>query len=344
MLDVGNLQPGNYTVGIADPSILAMAGAPSPNGTTLPNNPRAVPGAAPGAAAPNQNVAPGNANPGIVPRQPGAGAVQPNAAPRPAGNVRPAPGAAVPQSNIRPSSTGATFIPRTVLAQVADTGASDPSAAASSANPNAGAATGGPITPGSPGSSANPVPGTDPTGPTAGEGLQRVDTPSGNTTNAAINNGTPNTGTGATIQIGTLTVDQSGTGRLQQTVESVRVQDVIGQAIAIYGQSIPANATPPSNLDPTGEPRNVRQPATSAAGVAAQGGRSATNRGAITAGAGTNMPVAAGLIRALSDRPTGTTGATNGAAATGTTAQPALPASQTPAAPQNNIAPATPNP
>ena len=61
-------------------------------------------------------------------------------------------------------------------------------------------------------------------------------------------------GTPMTHQIGTLTVDQSGTGRLQQTVEGVQVQDVVGQAIVLYSSSASANTPLPPNLDAAADP------------------------------------------------------------------------------------------
>jgi hypothetical protein len=61
--------------------------------------------------------------------------------------------------------------------------------------------------------------------------------------------------TAASIPVGTLTVDQSGTGRMQQIVEGVRVQDVIGQAILIHSQGAAGQTTLPPNLDTTADPQ-----------------------------------------------------------------------------------------
>jgi hypothetical protein len=100
-------------------------------------------------------------------------------------------------------------------------------------------------------------------------------------------------------QIGTLTVDQSGTGRMQQVVEGIQVQAVVGQAIVLYSQNAPnANqqTTLPSNLDPSTDPSspNSENGASKASLPAASGNNQvAPNPGA---------PVAGGIIRLMTDR------------------------------------------
>jgi hypothetical protein len=101
-------------------------------------------------------------------------------------------------------------------------------------------------------------------------------------------------------EIGTLTVDQSGTGRMQHVVDNVQVRDVIDQAIVIYSQASAQQKTLPPNLDPTADPAAGRasgqggavQPASPASPIPAAG--SASSNGA-------PMPVAAGIIRLISD-------------------------------------------
>jgi hypothetical protein len=124
------------------------------------------------------------------------------------------------------------------------------------------------------------------------------------------------------LRIGTLTVDQSGTGRLQQVVESVRVQDVVGQAIAIYSQNgVPQSALPP-NLDATADPLagaarpGATSPATRTGGVAdttrqvpaTDVGGSSANLANGSSGTSGNGAIAAGIIRLMSDRLPGEAG------------------------------------
>jgi hypothetical protein len=99
-------------------------------------------------------------------------------------------------------------------------------------------------------------------------------------------------------QIGTLTVDNSGTGRMQQLVEGVQVRDVIGLALVIYSQPKADQTTLPANLDPTLDPvpqgRGQPNPAGPQEKTAAPAVQPST-------------PVAGGVIRLISDRrPIGT--------------------------------------
>jgi hypothetical protein len=126
----------------------------------------------------------------------------------------------------------------------------------------------------------------------------------------ALNEG--NTVAGATapsMQIGTLTVDQSGTGRMQQVVEGVRVQDVIGQAILIHSQGGAGQTTLPPNLDTTADPQtaltNDPNQTVQSAGVQSPGDAAATARATQSrVAAGTqeidSTLVAGGVIRSMS--------------------------------------------
>jgi hypothetical protein len=92
------------------------------------------------------------------------------------------------------------------------------------------------------------------------------------------------TAPGIVAPIGPLTIDQSGTGRLQQVVEGVQVADVVGMAVVIY-----TDAVPPANTIPPGG-NTVDAPV--------PGQRTAAKPPVGTAGALPGpMPVAAGLIR-----------------------------------------------
>jgi hypothetical protein len=124
---------------------------------------------------------------------------------------------------------------------------------------------------------------------------------------AAANAG--QTGNKAPNQIGTLTVDQSGTGRMQTTVEALRVQDVVGQAIVISSQAIAAPNTLPPNLDPSADPagdNRVIDPARPGGAPSVPATNPAATRVAPTPGADLgglkSQPVAAGIIRLMSDR------------------------------------------
>jgi hypothetical protein len=113
-------------------------------------------------------------------------------------------------------------------------------------------------------------------------------------------------GAAMTHQIGTLTVDQSGTGRLQQTVEGVQVKDIVGQAIVLYSSSPSANTPLPPNLDAAADPNaNPSSPAGRARDAAIQNSPhvATSNRNVATAtnGIGGQVPVAGGLIRFISE-------------------------------------------
>lgn len=205
---------------------------------------------------------------------------EPDATPRPA---QPRGNQPVPQSNLQQPRQ----IPRTVLAQVVDRTAT-------------GIATPAPAT-------AQPT-NAAPAGPV----LDNRSRPQQPVLPPAASAG----GVSPTMnQIGTLTVDDSGTGRMQQEVEGVQVQGVVGQAIVIWSQGAGQQQTLPANLDPAADPttgeaaqqslaqgsQNVAQPQLGAA-VPRQG---TSPNGALN---DSPVPVAAGLIRLVSDRRPGATG------------------------------------
>jgi hypothetical protein len=232
------------------------------------------------------------------------------------------------------------------LAQVAESAATN-AADASSATPNA---------------TPTDIPATGQrrsvTNPAAGA-AQPVDTPAtGRARPLSETSIEAKAGVGPTLRIGTITIDQSGTGRLQQVVEAVRVQDVEGLAILIYTQS--DNPTPnlPPNLDPTvdpvagagarptptrGQSQDAAQPDQSDSSVpaATQPGasRTAPQNPAATAianGIDENVPVAGGVIRLMTDGTQEAEGAS--------TAAQGLPSAEPPldpqSVPQNSAVPA----
>jgi hypothetical protein len=309
MVDVGALPAGNYAVGISDPSIL---GATS---DTAPANPNVNPGSnkqtdPPLVPLPAPDAAPGNA------KQP-AGAAP----------ALPAPGGNQPQGSLLPGRRGQ--IPRTVLAQVAETA---PAAQNATTIPPSGRATPSTIPP-----SGRVTPSTIPpsgrvtpsTIPPSGKVNPSSTTPTGQ---SAVNNaqraqlGQGNVAAGSTMtDIGVLTVDQSGTGRMQQTVEGVQVRNVVGQAIVIFSQGGTQQTTVPANLSGTAGASTTQgvTDTTSARGsqnvVDGQQGAAARQQAAGQVGAGTRTPVAAGIIRLISDRRPPTEGTNTAVAPPGTT-------------------------
>jgi hypothetical protein len=275
MVDVGALAPGNYLVAIDEPG--HVEGIPSRG--SVPNNPTP-----PGTFAP-PTVPP-------VPQDTGP-------ATNPAPNVfRKPPAGGAPQSSV-------VEIPPTVLAQV--TNETQPPT-------------------GSPGPTIPPTGQVSPsTVPPTGQVNPSNTTPTGQSTvnnalleqarrareaNAAAS-GADQVGRKAPNQIGTLTVDQNGAGRMQTVVEALRVQDVVGQAIVVYTQpSTASNALPP-NLDPTADPigdERVTDPAgplgrsvPTTPPATPSTTRTVPDPGAVQNTAKT-QPAAVGIIRFLSDR------------------------------------------
>jgi hypothetical protein len=221
MVDVGGLEPGNYNVGIGDPSV--SIGQPvSDVGNSDGSNP-ALPAPNPGENAPFQ-----------------------------------------PQGSNQPAD-----IPKSVLAEVAPNTAGVTAPATGQVNPITAPATG----------AVNPT-NTTATGQstvTNQEPQQQLNE----------QNGRP-AGPPGINDIGTLTVDQSGTGRMQHVVEGIRVQNVVGQALIISSFATPRAKTLPPNLDATADPAS-RKPA-ERADVSAPSTANGT------------IPAAAGIIRLISDR------------------------------------------
>jgi hypothetical protein len=112
---------------------------------------------------------------------------------------------------------------------------------------------------------------------------------------------------GTLSQIGVLTVDQSGTGRLQQVVEGVQVAEIVGQAIVIYAPARPPQTAIPPDPNVSGVREGAGDPNVPAESQATAGATQAPRQNAAAiAGAaqvnGATQPVAAGVIRLLSDR------------------------------------------
>lgn len=133
--------------------------------------------------------------------------------------------------------------------------------------------------------------------------------------------------------LGTLTVDQSGTGRMQKISEGLQIQSIIGQALVIYPQTDTPSVTLPPDLNPTIDPaaKSISQQASSAGSATAQ------NKGSIAGAATSNSakPVAGGIIRLLSDRnPPSSPGNTQSSP---NPASPPQPANNSPAVPQGTV-------
>lgn len=104
---------------------------------------------------------------------------------------------------------------------------------------------------------------------------------------------TTGTGSGTLKNIGTLTVDLNGAGRLQQKVESGRVRDVVGQALVVYGPHASSPTATPKNSDVASQPPS--RPGLS-------GPISAGNYDQSLQGSGIDVPVAGGIIQLITDR------------------------------------------
>jgi membrane-associated protease RseP (regulator of RpoE activity) len=279
MVDVGALSPGNYSVGIVDPSLVSGINGPG-SVSTVPN-----------VGTPSQPVAPQG-------QRPGQGELF------------------APRSGAQPTPSGPSSAPSVTSAGPGlgtSAGAGEAAAPATTAPGQVSPATA------TPNDAANPtniaVAGQRP--------INNVQPPAPTVT-AATNNATLN-------QISTITVDQSGTGRMQQTVEGVQVRGVVGQAIVLYSQGAPQN-TLPADLNGAAGPGSRAGVHDTALSRSSQGTGN-QNEGKNAGGTpGTRLPVAGGIIRLISDRRPTETGTANGAA-------PAVeqPASAVPAAGQNPI-------
>ena len=241
MVDVGALPPGNYTVGISDPSVI-------------------------GGAAVTET---GGVNP----------------------NVQTPSQLAPPQTPVPAPNNG---------------GRIDPSGAQVSAPTNSGANT-----------PADAIPPTGdvrpPTVPPTGEVNQTstLNRPAQTAKDGGVGSATLN-------QIGTITVDQSGTGRMQQKVESAQVRNVVGQAIVLYSQA----SSPQTAHNATGAP-----------------GSPASQTAIAQPAAGTTqVPVAGGIIQLVTDRrPPASTGPQTSQTPAGTNGAVEQPANATPPVDQNLV-------
>jgi hypothetical protein len=344
MLDVGNLPPGSYRVGIGD-SRLAMAGANSPTVGTqrgagdVRRNRFNRPGE-PGNDTDidqHRNIQPPGVDRGIVPFNQSKSrnrrtSSQPQSAPA-TGGVDQRQGSVAP---------GARLIPSTILAQVIDEVGSG-SGAAAQTSPSATPSTGQVNRPGTPPTGQVLPPGTPPTGqvlrpgtPPTGQVLPPGTPPTGRVSPATPigdNNGNiagTSFGPQGLDQFGMLTIDQSGTGRMQQVVGGVRVRDVVGQALVIYASGNQPTTTVPPNANTSGtalrnQPgatqrgsQNTQQVPPNAAGQPQLPAGNQAQLGA-TAGsvAGSGIPVAAGIIQMMAPR-AGGQGPVQGTDAAGT--------------------------
>jgi len=267
MVDVGALPPGNYTVGITDPSVL---GGPTVTGVGAVN-PNVQ---SPSQVAPPQVPAPAAGS--------GGGAIPKSAVPAPGG-------AGQPQGSLPPASN--KNISARILAQVSDAA--------------------GPA--GAPATSAAPVDATSPKAAPQATGESNVNSaprPQGAAT-AGQNSTTAGAGSGTLNQIGTITIDQSGTGRMQQKVEGVQVRNVVGQAIVLYSQGGAPQTTLPANLNGStaGATRQgvvdsatARNPQGTTDANGGQGSPAAQTAALQPATAGAQVPVAGGIIQLVNDR------------------------------------------
>ena len=161
-------------------------------------------------------------------------------------------------------------------------------------------------------------------------------------------------GNAATLsEIGVLTIDQSGTGRLQQVVEGVQVRDVVGQAILIYPPVAPPETIVPPNAkvsDITGrrgaalqagagqrtsdaQTATAQRPAPGASRGAARPLPANEGEAAVQVAGKSAKPVAGGVIRLVSDRrpPDATPAATTDGAAQPAASERQEPQTQQPA-------------
>ena len=243
------------------------------------------------------SLPPGNytvaiADPGTIPG--GAGAPSGNPF-LPPGSNQAAPAAAPVEQNLRPAQPAPARRPAAVGGQrrerlqqplrqqlpdddEQDTGLSAP--ATGEVNPLSAPATG----------EVNPL-----SAPATGQINELSATPTGQVNPPARQPAGATRPPGTLAQVGLLTVDQSGTGRLQQVVEAMQVADVVGQALVIFTDAVPpTNTIPPGgNVVDTATPQqDAPRDATAPLGP---------------------IPVAAGLIRITST--SGNDGEVNAAAA-----------------------------
>jgi PDZ domain len=333
MIDVGGLAPGSYPVGIEDPGLI-LGHRPM---RSAQNNAAPATDRVPTQDRTDRITRPDNNRPTIdQPRNNRPVNNRPTNVPRP--GTRSQPRNVPDRVDRRQSATApdaSELIPPTILAQVTDdnaasTGTATP--ATGQVQPTATPATGQVNPPTTPPTGRVLPGGTPPTGrvlspgaPATGRVLPSGTTPTGQPdpsaagqgglTQGGVNNdiasGNTLSGSSMLSQIGVLTIDQSGTGRFQQIVEGARVRDVVGQAIVIYAPSNAPGTTVPPNTSVSGTRGDSRafaggQPAagnSQPAAPARQPQGRTRQQGASTAPlSGSPMPVAAGIIRPMSDR------------------------------------------
>ena len=252
MVDVGGLEPGNYTVSIADANVIGNQTQSIQSPTS--NNPTRRP--AFGTRTLQGPADESNPN-GFVPNSTGPPVEAPGA-------VSP------PQSNLEPPSGEA---PRTTLAQVTGNAASDATPPATGQIQSLTASATGQVNPTN----------------TAPTGRSNVPDAQGGSSNENRNAAAPP----MQNSVGTLTVDQSGTGRMQQVVEGVRVRNVLGQALVIYAATNSPTTLLP-NLDVTVDPASPKPtPKSESSNSPNSPPASSANRA---------EPVVGGVIHLLSDR------------------------------------------
>ena len=133
------------------------------------------------------------------------------------------------------------------------------------------------------------------------------------------------TGAGMLSQLGTITVDQNGAGRLQQKVESARVRDVVGQAIVLYSQAAPPQTAVPVN------------PGTNSPSRPGVGGPISAGNYDQRLKGGAKTPVAGGIIQLINDRRPPAAVPQSTQAPAGTNGAVEQPASATPPVRQNLV-------
>jgi hypothetical protein len=113
---------------------------------------------------------------------------------------------------------------------------------------------------------------------------------------------------GTLPHVGTLTIDQSGEGSLQQVVDGVLVRDVLGKAIVIYASAdspqtvIPANPiVPQTKADTAARQSQPSSPQPGAVDAPQAPGRGQHSDVAAQPPENPRVPVAAGLIRLFSE-------------------------------------------
>jgi hypothetical protein len=359
MVDVGALPPGNYSVGISDANVMAGANAGNNAGNVGGANPTL--NGRPGSGQSQQFLPPpaGAVPPNnkYVPQRGGAAAPQGTPTGTPAASpTAPAGGTGAPQGSLQ-------MIPRTVLAQVAAGNQAGTTGGAGSSGTGSGAAPGpragaaatptGQVKPiqEPPASQIDPRTGAPGAPSGVNNALQRAGNNTSTGTGATDATGATSGNAGANglggaglNEIGTLTVDQSGTGRLQTTVPGAQVRTVVGQAIVIYTPTSQQQTTLPPNLN-GGAGAASRQGVTDATSSArgSQGtvpgvqGTATTQPGVANHPTGTRVPIAAGIIRLISDHRPPTTGTDTTGASTSLDNGTGAAETATPATGQNNL-------